>query len=44
MGFEKWEFSRIHKRHLTEHREMAQACFEEIKKIFPLIENIIVCG
>ena len=27
-----------------EHREVAQACFEEIKKIFPSIENIIVCG
>jgi len=24
-----------------EHREVAQACFEEIKNIFPLIENII---
>jgi thymidylate synthase (FAD) len=24
-----------------EHREVAQACFEEIKKIFPLIENIV---
>jgi thymidylate synthase (FAD) len=24
-----------------EHREVAQACFEEIKKIFPLIEQII---
>jgi thymidylate synthase (FAD) len=24
-----------------EHREVAQACFEEIKKVFPLIEKII---
>lgn len=24
-----------------EHREVAQACFEEIKKIFPLIEKIL---
>jgi thymidylate synthase (FAD) len=24
-----------------EHRQVAQSCFEEIKKIFPLIENIV---